>query len=60
MAVMRWARRKMNKDRRNLEAHLGNSVHSLDPGFVRPDKAKPGTMGRKGPGWDPDLDINMR
>jgi Ring finger domain len=33
MALMRWARRKWNKERRNLVKHLGTGVHSLDPHF---------------------------
>ena len=36
MSVVRFARRKMNAQRRNLHAHLGQSVHSLDPSFVPP------------------------
>ena len=56
MSVVRWARRKNNEQRRNLIAHLGQSVHSLDPGFKRPPKGRQGlNMAQRGPRVDPNF-----
>ncbi|KAE9381849.1 hypothetical protein N431DRAFT_393498 [Stipitochalara longipes BDJ] len=56
MAVVRWARRKTNAQRRNLHAHLRQSVHSLDPNFVPPALGPQGLgMSPCGPGRDPNF-----
>ncbi len=59
MAVVRWVRRNMNREKRNHIARLGNSVHSLDKGFVKPEEMKPASMTDEGPGEDEELEINM-
>jgi hypothetical protein len=56
MSVVRWARRKNNEQRRNLIAHLGQSVHSLDPKFEPPPKGRQGlNMAQRGPRAEPNF-----
>jgi hypothetical protein len=56
MSVVRWARRKNNEQRRNLIAHLGQSVHSLDPKFERPPMGRQGlNMTQHGPRVEPNF-----
>jgi len=56
MGVMRWARRKTNAQRRNLYAHIGQSVHSLDPDFMPPNLGPQNlNIPADGSGEDPDF-----
>ena len=59
MAVVRWVRRKLDREKRNHIARMGNSVQSLDKGFVKPEAMAHSMMTDYGPGEDEELDINM-
>lgn len=58
MAVVRWVRRKMDREERNHVARMGNSVWSLDKGFVKPEAMKHAFMTDYGPGYDEDEFLN--
>jgi hypothetical protein len=59
MAVVRWVRRKLDREKRNHIARMGNSVQSLDEGFMKPEAMAHSMMTDYGPGEDEELDINM-
>jgi hypothetical protein len=59
MAVVRWVRRKLDREKRNHIARMGNSVQSLDEGFMKPEAMAHAMMTDYGPGEDEELDINM-